>query len=174
MHCGHVRLGKRWCKPLTMAMQWPSTAYRSVANRSSSLLDTQGIDPPQQDVIRCPFLVPILAASMAKLAARCAGGTPTPDQILAAALQRRGLLQRCVLEALRLRGAGVTVRMAMSDLELPKGDGRMLSVRKVSCSARAGTCKSSEHSRQGGGHTAAQSSAAATHGSAAVCGRVTC
>eukprot|EP00891_Asterochloris_glomerata_P009301 jgi/Astpho2/9301/Aster-x0850 len=58
------------------------------------------------------------------------GGIPYPDQILAVALQRRSLLQRCVLEALRLRGAGVTVRMAMSDLELPYGDGRTLSVRK--------------------------------------------
>ncbi len=56
------------------------------------------------------------------------------------ALQRRSLLQRCVLEALRLRGAGVTVRMAMSDLELPYGDGRTLSVRKVSCRACAGMC----------------------------------
>ena len=75
---------------------------------------------------------------MAELAAWCAGGTPTPDQILAVALQRRSLLQRCVLEALRLRGAGLTVRMAMSDLELPNGEGRTLLVRKVSCSARAG------------------------------------
>ena len=67
---------------------------------------------------------------------------PASSQILALALQRRSLLQRCVLEALRLRGAGVTVRMAMSDLELPNGEGRTLSVRKVSCSASAGACYS--------------------------------
>ena len=82
-----------------------------------------------------PFLLR-MSASIAELAAGCAGG-PTYDQILGVALQRRGLLQRCVLEALRLRGAGLTVRMAMSDLELPNGDGGILSVRKVSSSAPA-------------------------------------
>ena len=81
--------------------------------------------------------------------------------MLTVALQRRSLLQRCVLEALRLRGAGLTVRMAMSDLELPNGDGRMLSVRKVSSSARTALSCAQKTACQ---PQAGQATAAATNG----------
>ena len=109
-----------------------------MANRSRWFLTSRAHVHTPARCQQLPCSLQFLRQAWLRLLHGFAGGMPAPSQVLAVALQRRSLLHRCVQEALRLRGAGVTVRMAMSDLELPRGEGQTLLVHKVSRSAPAG------------------------------------
>ena len=46
-------------------------------------------------------------------------------------MDRQGLLVKCVLEAVRLRGPGIDVRFCVSDVTLPRGEGAPITIPKV-------------------------------------------
>lgn len=48
------------------------------------------------------------------------------------AMDRKGLLVKCVLEAIRLRGPGIDVRFCSTDVTMPRGEGPPVVIPKVS------------------------------------------